>query len=291
MYSVRCCSSISIYCMRNGVIIIISAIVLISGCGIKGGDGDMTTENKNIINTPAKILSYDYQRRQLVVAERHSYTPVFDSVGRLVSLDYMESGYCDRSLVTITTRTEAYQYDDSGSTAVATADWFFYNLGDPYGYTKVVTAIALDDEGRIQKTEIEDYSYTYKYTYNSGFLFSSYCFYKTEYIWSDGDLKRIITDDPMGDQTVDIEYSSDANPFADSVDPVLCSLMPEYYCFGILGRRTAHLPSSYTKTSKDDVQTFLFEYSKDEKGRIDVVEMKPTHSIQFCWMVVIHYED
>lgn len=258
--------------------------------GESGGDKSLTTTDNNVvIYTPAKVLSYDYQRYYLTVVEQKSYTPVFDAEGRLVSIDYKESGYHDKELVNIQTSTETYKYDNSGRTALATAAMAFYNLGSLIGSSEIVTSIAFDDDGRIQKAECEDYAYSNEYTYNSGYLVSTSS-PKTNYTWDNGDLKSIVTDYITDKQTVNIEYSSEINPFAESVDPVLCSIMPDHYCFGLLGRRTAHLPSSYTMTSNSEKQTLQFEYDKDEKGRIEMVKIKPSPQTHH-WRVVIHYED
>lgn len=264
--------------MRIKRIIITSAILLIAGCVNESIDGQ---------NTPGRILSYDYQRYSLVVAEQHSYTPLFDNNGRLVSLDYVESGYDGekKKLVNIVTYTEKYEYDYSGKTAVATAFADYYNFGEWLSSSEIITTITFDETGRILTTEW-DYPSSLSYIYNSGYL-DSISSQNTKYIWKNGDLARIINDE----QTVDIEYSSEINPFADSVDPVLCSLMPEYYCMGLLGKRTEHLPSSYTITKDAEVKTFLFEYKKDDKGRIEMVKMTPDVFSQTTWRVELHYDD
>ena len=149
-------------------------------------------------------------------------------------------------------------------------------------------SFVLNDDGTIKEFSQEK-EYTSTYTYNNGYLtkiqgHDSYS--GMEITWSNGDLVK------AGDST--IQYSSDPNPFAGSVDFTVNALNVWYpsplyfYAAGLFGKHSAHLVKS---TGEGEYAT-TYNYFKDNKGRIEKITLSQTSKgvTTVAEQYLIHYK-
>ena len=97
---------------------------------------------------------------------------------------------------------------------------------------------------------------------------SSYEYEYADGYWKDGDMITWQDGDMMTCGQYSFTYSDEANPFKDWIDftPGMISL-PEEYSFGLMGKRSAHIPATiYDEDSM--IPTTTVSVTKDKQGRI-----------------------
>lgn len=131
----------------------------------------------------------------------------------------------------------------------------------------------LNDDGSI-KEFIQEKEYKSTYKYENGCLtqiLGHDQYSSMEIAWSNGDLVK------AGDSA--IQYSSDANPFAGTIDFTVSALNDWYpsplyfYAAGLFGKHSAHLVES---TGEGDYAV-KYNYYKDSKGRIEKITLSTTY--------------
>ena len=134
-------------------------------------------------------------------------------------------------------------------------------------------SFVLNDDGTIKEFS-QQKQYTSTYTYNNGYLtkIKGHDDYSgMDISWSNGDLVKA--------GSSEIQYSSDPNPFAGTVDVTVNALNEWYpsplyfYAAGLFGKHSAHLVKS---TGSGDYAV-KYEYFKDSKGRIEKITLSQTN--------------
>ena len=149
-------------------------------------------------------------------------------------------------------------------------------------------SFVLNDDGTIKEfSQEKEYKSTYKYengclTQILGHDQSS----SMEIAWSNGDLVKV--------GYSEIQYSSDANPFAGTIDFTVSALNDWYpsplyfYAAGLFGKHSAHL----VKSTGDANDSFTYKYFKDSKGRIEKITLSTTEEnvTTVGEQYIIHYK-
>lgn len=288
------------------VIALAAAAMLFAGCEKDSGE-----DGPDAVANPVK--SYEFVA--MMNGNPHFkgvYTPSYDSKGRLTGIKYehYEQDWSseDAGLYLAEKRSSTVTYDESAKTAVSAGTSQYYNReekkwSDP---DSEETKLTFDDNWRVVKTESKSgesqYSEVYAYRGDNVASYTYTSVYDgrpsetvTNYTWNNGDLVEI--KDSYSKTTVN--YGSEANPFLGTIDLTLDS-MPEFYSLGILGKTSAHLPTSYTHISgtgeNEWKYTYNIEYTKDSKGRITEIIQRyaldgdePNHEEEHYTKYVINY--
>lgn len=149
-------------------------------------------------------------------------------------------------------------------------------------------SFVLNSDGTLKEFSQEK-NYTSTYTYNNGYLtqikgHDSYS--GMDISWSNGDLVKA--------GSSEIQYSSDPNPFAGTVDFTVNALNEWYpsplyfYAAGLFGKHSAHLVKS---TGEGEYAT-TYNYIKDSKGRIEKITLSQTNRgvTTVAEQYLIHYK-
>ena len=149
-------------------------------------------------------------------------------------------------------------------------------------------SFVLNGDGTIKEFSQEK-NYTSTYTYNDGYLtkIKGHDNYSgMDITWSNGDLVKA--------GSSEIQYSSDPNPFAGTVDFTVNALNEWYpsplyfYAAGLFGKHSAHLVKS---TGEGEYAT-TYNYFKDNKGRIEKITLSQTSKgvTTVAEQYLIHYK-
>ncbi|MBQ9202526.1 MAG: hypothetical protein IJ154_09225 [Bacteroidales bacterium] len=234
-------------------------------------------DNTEPIDSEPLVKSY-----QVLELSGHSpyakteYTPLYDDRGRvrkLVTETYTLKGNKQR-LIKVEIR--SFEYDDATHKAVvySTNCWEILEERELYVMGPDTLTFSFDSDWKLQTITGGSATETYSYEgdYISSFSVEAYDLV-TEYSWNGGDLASITQDDGMFPFIATFNYGTQTNPFVGVPDPVFAeSFIPDYYCWGLNGRTSAHLPISMQDNFHGDI-TFSFDYKKDSSGRIIQVDI------------------
>ena len=206
------------------------------------------------------------------------YTPTYDAQGRVVKT--VSETYTFRDGEPRLLRVEIRDFDYESSTVSATDCWEIASPGklDVMGPDKYM--LQFGDGLKLLKVTEPDR--TMDYTYDGDYL-SSYAVSFTDdtpfmrnYSWSGGDLVSMVEEEGSGSYHVSVAYGKEANPFVNTIDPLLpiySNMLPNFASANLIGKSSAHLPVSYKEDFYSDIN-FSFKYTKDNKGRIVRVDIK-----------------
>lgn len=204
------------------------------------------------------------------VTVRHDIVPVYDPAGRISSVSSTSYIYStqENALKPNSSSTSSYTYNEFDHTAVRVdrsegeLDFF----GAP-----TVTNLTFDEKWKLTSSffELADLKSTESYTYQEDRVTSFVkggTTYETTYTvkWENGDIVSIADDS----ETITISYLPDENPFKKGMDPILFDVTSDNYMYRMTGSHSAHLPASYTTTTKTKSFTRKYDYKKDADGRI-----------------------
>lgn len=216
---------------------------------------------------PAEIKSYTMLVQRGAVATKHQIVPEFNSNGRLSKMT-TESFRIEKGQTTMTKydeTTTTYAYDESAYTAVQTdvIEGELTFLGDQF-----VTILTFDGSWKLKTSYLDLLEATDSYEYDGDRMIrytSKGISHETPFdiTWKNGDIVSIVDESA----TITITYLPEENPFKSGIDPTLDNLMPDHYTYRMTGIHSAHLPATYTNSSKT-VKTYTYEYKKDTEGRI-----------------------
>ena len=190
---------------------------------------------------------------------KYVYTPTFDASGRITGVN--TEHYEGTALVEKIAETYSWNASAKTGSLKGTDTWY-----DDGGSTNTYSQdFKLDDDLNI--LSMTSSGYTSNYQYQNGYMVL-YVEQRETLEWKDGDLASITSN--FNRKT--FKYSSDKNPFADSVDPVFRDILPSFYELGFGGKRSAHLVSEYTDETDNDgfkyTSVCRYSYKKDSQGRI-----------------------
>lgn len=249
-----------------------AAVMFVSSCG----KDDPTPDGGN------GVLK-SYERAVMMSGEvhfRYVYTPVWGSDGKLTSVKMQhyenpfdwETGKTQGEFLA-EKETITYTWNNSAYTAELKETNVWYDISNGTwtpgnGYS---ASLKFDNKWRV--TELKSYysdgatGSSASYIYNGEYLASWKTGDDYTYTWKDGDMVAVAREG----YSARITYLDEANPFADSVDPLL-TFFDDCYALGLAGKRTAHLPSTIVETwgSGGDTSTSYskYIYKKDGSGRI-----------------------
>ena len=258
---------------QYGLILAVGALALIA-CSPENGNSN--TESGEIEQIEYQILDGG--------SVHHNYVLNFtrDASGRISGIT--ETHY-------ILSEGEKQAEPHSTSSLTITYDDKIDNLGTIARHSDgsdYEDSFVLNDDGTIKEFSQEK-NYKSTFVYDNGYLTKilGYDNYSgMDITWSNGDMVKA--------DYSDIQYSTDPNPFANSIDFTVRALNEWYpsplffYAAGFFGKRTAHL----FKSISDENDTFNYDYIKDKKGRIEKITLSMTsEGVSFVReQYVIHYK-
>ena len=261
--------------MKKYILTIAAAALALIACKPDNGDGT------------AVAGEIDYIERQIMAGSgaeafvHHNYVLNFtsDASGRVTGIS--EAHYIafnpGEQAEPHSTASLSITYSSNGGTIARHSDGSDYE-----------DSFVLNSDGTLKEFSQEK-KYTSTYTYNNGYItkIQGYDSYSgMDITWNNGDLVK------AGDSA--IQYSSDPNPFAGTID-FTASAMNEwypsplyFYAVGLFGKHSAHLVKS---TGSGDYAV-KYEYFKDSKGRIEKITLSSTYEgvVTIGEQYLIHYK-
>ena len=245
--------------MKKAILFILAAAALtMAGC---------TKDDTKVSQPAVKSLSMDTISGGVSILTSTT-TPTYDANGRLIGL-YTEVN--SPSIGNISKSTTTFEYDDASHTAVVTSNTESQLSDGPY-----TTNYHFDSNWKVLEIR-NDEGYGLTYTYDGDRLYSfsrSVSMVKSSewtITWTGDDITKIVDESA----TTTLTYTTEANPFTKGLDPIGDDLLTTESLLGLTGRRTAHLPeTSSTVTSLGGSSEFVFEYKKDDRGRIVEISKK-----------------
>lgn len=231
-----------------------------------------------------------YERAVMMSGEvhfRYVYTPTWNAEGKLTSVKMehyenpmnWETGktegefLAERSTTTYTWNNSAYTAELRETNEWHDTDNDTWTPGN--GHT---ASLKFDQNWRVtevRKNYSDGSTGVFTYTYSGDHLASWQSGDTNTYTWKDGDMVAIAREG----YSASVTYLDEANPFADSVDPII-AFFDDCYALGLAGKRTAHLPSTFVETwgTGTDASTYYskYIYKKDGSGRIIEVDVMYT---------------
>lgn len=248
--------------MKKYILTLIAVAMALVAC--KPDNGDSATEAGEI----------DYIEHQFLAGEgaaafvHHNYVLNFnsDASGRIVSITethYIMMDQDQDKPELHSTASLAIKYKDNSGTITRHSDGADYE-----------DLFVLNDDGSI-KEFIQEKEYKSTYKYDNGYLtqiLGHDNYSGMDITWSNGDLVKA--------GSSEIQYSSDPNPFAGTIDFTVSALNEWYpsplyfYAAGLFGKHSAHL----VKSTGDENYTTTYDYHKDKKGRIEKITLSTSYN-------------
>lgn len=262
--------------MKKYILTLAAVALALIAC--KPDNGDSTTVAGEI----------DYIEHQFLAGEgaaafvHHNYVLNFnsDASGRIASITethYIMMDPEQDKPELHSTASLAIKYDGNSGTITRHSDGSDYE-----------DSFVLNEDGTLKEFSQEK-NYKSTYTYDNGYLtkIKGHDNYSgMEISWSNGDLVK------AGDS--EIQYSSDPNPFAGTIDFTVNALNEWYpsplyfYAAGLFGKHSAHL----VKSTGDANYSVTYKYVKDSKGRIEKITLSQTYNgvTTVAEQYLIHYK-